>query len=167
MKISVVFAAILTAAVPAPRDPLACDKEFHEHGGVAARAHSDHRPKHGGVFFMAPNGRNHLEGVVLRPGILKVYLYDEYTQPLPAASFKATLAPRLTGASKRVPFTLAGDGTLVTSLATPSFPLALDVWITFPRTNGVEGSTDLFTFEFERFTDERAGVTSAVAAGAR
>ena len=54
-----------------------------------ARAHQDHHPRHGGVFFMAPDGIHHLEGSLCAGGEFRIYFYDEYTQPVPASSFAA------------------------------------------------------------------------------
>ena len=54
-------------------------------------AHTDHEPRHDGTFFMAFNEIHHLEGSLTEPGLFRVYLYDEFTQPLPSE--------RLSGAS--------------------------------------------------------------------
>lgn len=54
------------------------------------RAHMDHRPRHGGTFFMAADNRHHLEGV-LEGGEFRVYFYDEFTKPLPAGGFAARI----------------------------------------------------------------------------
>lgn len=121
--------------------------------GANRPPHMDHSPKHGGVFFMAPNGRNHLEGVLLAPGIVKLYLYDEFTRPLDAKSLVAEL--QLRDVPDAAPFALrpAADGTLCATLPAFSFPLALDAWITFPRSKRSPESRDLFSFEFDRFSD--------------
>ena len=46
--------------------------------------HEDHTPKHGGIFFMAPDNWHHIEGVYLGAVRIAVYVYDNYSQPMSA-----------------------------------------------------------------------------------
>lgn len=52
-----------------------------------AAAHMDHNPLHGGQFFMAANNYHHLEGALPQPGEFRLYVYDDFKQPVDPRNF--------------------------------------------------------------------------------
>lgn len=155
-----VIAAVVVSAAPLGTASGAC-KAFEPRGHRAsawAKAHRDPTPKHGGVFFRSSNRQRYFEGVYLRPGIFKIYLYDEYTQPIQGAFFTGELVVRRPPNGTRVPLRLADDGTLTASVPPPAFPLQFEVrlTVTYSGLPSVSPCDDLFSFDFERFTEEPA-----------
>ncbi len=79
-------------SLPAPGP---CPKDGKDLGpGWRALAHGDHNPRHGGLFFMAPDRHHHLEGTVSQQSLFRLYLYDNYTQPLPPSAARARIGDR-------------------------------------------------------------------------
>jgi hypothetical protein len=113
------------------------------------RAHGNHNPQHGGAFFMAPDNWHHLEGAYFTPGTFRLYLYDDFTKPLPVAQVRATTArlilPQAGGApGKEVPLERNGRF-LEAKIGKLPFPLALQAKVKF-QDNAPEHHFD-FTFE--------------------
>lgn len=52
-------------------------------------AHTDHRPRHGGAFFMAPDKIHHLEGTYSDRCGFRLYLYNAFTKPIGVGRFRA------------------------------------------------------------------------------
>ena len=53
--------------------------------------HGDHTSKHGGVFFMDADNWHHVEGVLTTPRDFRLYIYDNFTQPIFAGQCTATV----------------------------------------------------------------------------
>jgi hypothetical protein len=75
------------------------------------RPHGNHNPQHGGLFFMAPDNWHHLEGTFPRARLVRIYLYDDYTKPLPRDQMKSVEGRIVTkssvgGATREVSFPL-------------------------------------------------------------
>jgi hypothetical protein len=76
------------------------------------RPHGNHNPQHGGLFFMAPDNWHHFEGTFPRARLVRIYLYDDYTKPLPRDQVKLVEGRIITtssvgGATREVSFPLA------------------------------------------------------------
>jgi hypothetical protein len=73
------------------------------------RPHGNHNPQHGGQFFMAPDNTHHLEGTLPSTRLFRVYLYDDYARPLPAARLK-TVRGRLEMGGRSIPLAASSAG---------------------------------------------------------
>lgn len=117
---------------------------------MIAMAHGDHNPKHGGMLFMAPDGFHHIEGVLDDDGTFRLYIYNDFTEPLDATPFEAEV--------KGEPLVAESGGAyLATKLPEPSYPAEVVLKVRFPGTH-----EDAARFDFI-FMGEAAEATEAEA----
>jgi heavy metal-binding protein len=128
-----------------------------------ARPHGNHNPQHGGAFFMAPDNWHHLEGSYFAPGTFRLYLYDDFTRPLPVAQVRATQARLiLTKDGKELPLVRNGRF-LEARVGKLPFPAVMQAKVRFKP----EEPEHLFDFTFEQFSkDLPAPVATLTAAPA-
>jgi hypothetical protein len=122
------------------------------------KPHSNHIPKHGGVFFMALDNIHHLEGVLLQSGIFRVYLYDVYTKPLSAAKVKQASGTVQVGESANAPIIPLVVGKDVQTLESAlgkdlKLPVTLTVSLHLPG-SAPSARPEVFTFPFSHFIAE-------------
>jgi hypothetical protein len=92
----------------------------------SVRPHGDHNPKHGGSFFMVSNNW-HLEVTHPARGVLRLYIYDNYSKPFSPPGLAARLievpGPNGQPASVSIPFVRTARGyyeAAVPNLAVPA-----------------------------------------------
>ena len=122
------------------------------------KPHSNHIPKHGGVFFMALDNIHHLEGVLLQSGIFRVYLYDAYTKPLSAAKVKQASGTVQVGESAdapRIPLVVGKDVQALESALGKDLklPVTLTLSLHLPG-SAPNARPEVFTFPFSHFIAE-------------
>jgi len=111
------------------------------------RAHGNHNPQHGGGFFMAPDNWHHLEGAYYAGGTFRLYLYDDFTKPLPLPDVRATKARLILKDGKEVP--LARNGRfLEAKLGKLPLPVSVQAKVKFQETS----PEHQFDFTFEKFS---------------
>jgi hypothetical protein len=130
----------------------------------SARPHGDHNPRHGGLFFMAPDNWHHIEGAYPAPGQFRVYLYDDYTKPLPPAQARKVRArvvtkeifdpaTRTTRELSSSPLVLARHGAYLEARIDP---LALPAQMTAKLAFGPDDKESRFDFSFPAFSKDVA-----------
>ena len=115
--------------------------------------HEDHTPKHGGIFFMAPDNWHHIEGVYPGAGRIAVYVYDNYSQPMSAKAVhgRIVLEEKYDVEANEVrevvayPLTASSDGLyLEAQIGSQELPLEATAKVRF---NG-DAAEDRFDFVF-------------------
>ena len=136
----------------------------------ASRAHGNHNPQHGGLFFMAPDNWHHVEGTYLPSGVFRLHLYDDYTKPLPLKQLQEVSAVVVakdakTGKDKEIPLARSGRS-LQAPIGKQPFPAQMFAKVTFKKGE----HEHRFDFGFDAFSKEpkvvpAATMTSATPAG--
>jgi hypothetical protein len=120
----------------------------------ALRAHGNHNPQHGGLFFMASDNIHHLEGAYFAPGTFRMYFYDEFTKPQKLAAvktYKATLMVKDPATGKETPYSLVRSGTTMqAAIGRRPFPLETYALVKFAP----DGKDNRFDFTFPVYSKE-------------
>jgi hypothetical protein len=125
------------------------------------RAHGDHNPRHEGQFFMASDNWHHLEGTYRRPGIFRVYLYDDFTRPLAPGKLREARGTATVGGAggaavsraTEIPLAVSTDGRALEARigsAPPAMPISVTLRLAF--TPGA--AKQRFDFSFSSYTAE-------------
>jgi hypothetical protein len=127
------------------------------------RAHGDHNPHHGGQFFMAEDQWHHLEGTYPSAGLFRVYFYDNFSRPMPAAAFSGSLVllDRMQNEVASYPLKPGADPTTLEATvpaAQAGLPLNAAARIAF--TPGKK--PQLFNFPFSKYTVDPSAKAPAV-----
>ncbi|HEX3646453.1 MAG TPA: heavy metal-binding domain-containing protein [Vicinamibacterales bacterium] len=120
----------------------------------ALRAHGNHNPQHGGIFFMAADNAHHLEGAYLPTGVFRMYFYDEFTKPQTLANVKnyqATLMVRDHKTGTDTPYSLVRNGRyLQASIGKLPLPAEMYALVKFAPS----GKDNRFDFAFPAYSKE-------------
>jgi hypothetical protein len=127
----------------------------------ALRAHGNHNPQHGGLFFMAADNTHHLEGAYLSSGLFRMYFYDEFTKPQKLAAvknYKATLNVKDAKTGKDTTYSLVRSGTyLQAQIGKLPMPAEMYATVTFAPA----GKGNRFDFTFPAYSKEPHAVGGA------
>ncbi|HEV3056761.1 MAG TPA: heavy metal-binding domain-containing protein [Vicinamibacterales bacterium] len=160
MSVSFVCAGSTTESV----NPGTCADGTPMERKYSPRPHGNHNPQHGGAFFMAPDNWHHLEGAYFSPGTFRLYLYDDFTKPLPLAQVRATQARIILANGKEVP--LVRNGRFFEArIGKLPFPVAVQAKVKFQP----GAAEHLFDFTFEKYSKDLpvpAATTTMMAAPA-
>jgi hypothetical protein len=117
------------------------------------RAHGNHSPQHGGSFFMAPDNWHHLEGTVPEAGLFRLYLYDDYSKPLPPDQIKKVSAVAVNRSQSFPLKVVAGSAWLDAHIDTLAIPAELTAKVRFQP----DAPEYRFDFVFQAFSKDADG----------
>jgi len=127
------------------------------------RAHGNHNPQHGGLFFMAPDNWHHLEGTYPRAGIFRMYLYDDFTKPLPRDQARKITGRIVTKDGATFPLVLAPNGRyLEAKVGTTAAPAEMAAKVKFKA----DAPENHFDFAFPTYSKEPAPAAPTVTTAA-
>ena len=111
-------------------------------------AHTDHSPRQGGSFFMAPDKMHHLEGDYSAKCGLRLFFYNAFTQPIRADRFKAfiRIVPQKDDEPEVLRFlSPSKDGSILQTLFGGDVfpPFNIEVFVKFPQSDELQ----LFTIK--------------------
>jgi hypothetical protein len=120
-----------------------------------SKPHSNHIPQHGGVFFMALDNEHHLEGVLLKSGVFKVYLYDAFTKPLSAAEVQQASGNVQLGESESAPrirLLVGKDGHTLEAAVSKNLRLPVTINLSLRFQESAQNvRPEVFTFPFSHY----------------
>jgi hypothetical protein len=127
----------------------------------ASRAHGNHNPQHGGLFFMASDNTHHLEGTYLPSGVFRMYFYDEFTKPQKLAdmkNIKATVIVKDSRAGKDATYSLVRSGRyLQATIGKLPLPAEMYAKVKF----ALDGKDNRFDFTFPAYSKEPHAIPTA------
>jgi Heavy metal binding domain len=147
MTMSLSFVCPNAPEVKESINPGTCPDGSAKQKKYSPRAHGNHNPQHGGGFFMAPDNWHHLEGAYYATGAFRLYLYDDFTKPLPLQEVRATKARLIMKDGQEVPLMRNGRF-LEAKLGKLPMPLSVQAKVKFTETS----PEHQFDFTFEKFS---------------
>ena len=140
-----------------------CETELFE--SLVALPHGDHSPRHGGLFFMAPNRWHHVEGTLPADDTFRLYLYDNFTRPISTEGVSGFV--QVGQVSDDGDVVLAEKrhvlhpvkGTNYFEVASSEFRLPLDLALSLDLSGG-KSEPDRFDFTFAARSKEPGGTGS-------
>lgn len=121
--------------------------------------HSDHTPKHGGIFFMASDKWHHLEGILASPTEFRVYFYDNFTKPISAKPYEATVEVvreddkgQEVGRATTLSMKASKEGAYLVAAIPQDYSLPLYFTVRVKLREGERPA--LFNFTFDKVTDQ-------------
>jgi len=143
-------------------EPGTCPDGSRRAKKYTARAHGNHNPQHGGLFFMAPDNWHHLEGTYARAGSFRMYLYDDFTKPLPRTEVRKISGSVVLPDGKSVPLVSAQNGRyLEAKIGNVPVPAEMFAKVKFKP----DAPENRFDFAFQAYSKEPvAGAVTTTAA---